>query len=361
VVAGCTDDSQGGVGARAPAGGGAAAPAAGTVANVGVLPELAPPEPVAAPSQPAPSEPAPIEPSASEPESSAPATTIAEASVPASPARASSNVGTTEAELAPDESTAPGSSSPESARASTPGTMAPEHATPASPPSGSAAVDSAPFASAPPGSSAPSMRERWERFAATADDDTFAGGARAAELVDGNRVIMIGDSITESTSLRYGGAACERIVPNGWAVEIDAQTGRFADYGLTVLDERLDAGFDVAVVMLGNNYRSDPVEFEGQMREIVARLAPRPTILFTVTMYRPDRAEVNDIIYEIALDHQNVRVIDWSTETAARPELLAGDRLHLSGAGRTRFVELLAAELGPGPNGRGAGACLPTP
>ena len=353
MVAGCTDDSQGGVGARAPARGRDAAPAVGTVANVGLLPEVAPPESTAAPS---------------EPETSAPATTIADGSVPASAPPASTRAAPLEAEAAPAESTVPGSTGPDTGRASTPGTTVSAPSPPRLSPPGAAAGDSAPLASAPPGwptasgSSAPlSLREQWERFAATAADDTFAGGASAAELVAGNRVIMIGDSITESTSLRYGGAACERIVPNGWAVEIDAQTGRFADYGLTVLDERLDAGFDVAVVMFGNNYRSDPVQFEGEMREIVTRLAPRPTILFTVTMYKPDRAEVNDIIYEIALDHPNIRVIDWAAETAARPDLLAGDRLHLSGAGRTRFVELLAGELGTGPNGRDDGACLPTP
>ena len=55
---------------------------------------------------------------------------------------------------------------------------------------------------------------------------------------------------------------CEELVPRGWEVEIDAETGRFVDFGDRVLDARLDADWDVAVVMLGNNYGADKAVFE---------------------------------------------------------------------------------------------------
>ena len=202
-------------------------------------------------------------------------------------------------------------------------------------------------------------RRAWLDFAAGAGSQTFAGGAPARDLVEGNRVIAIGDSLMASTARRYGGELCKAVVPDGWDVEVDAETGRFIDFGERVLDRRLDDDFDAAVVMLGNNYGANPDVFRDGLEQIVDDLAPRPTILYTVTMFEPNRADVNDIIYDIAMAHDNVRVIDWAGETAKDPALLGGDGLHLSDAGRARFAALLADELGRAPGGSGTeGECL---
>jgi hypothetical protein len=229
----------------------------------------------------------------------------------------------------------------------------------------SAAVDTSTPGSTTPDSTTPDSteppaspaRERWLSFTDIADADTFAGGARLRELVEGRRVLMIGDSIMASTSSRYGGEMCKELVPRGWHVEIDAETGRFVDFGDRVLDSRLDAGWDAAVVMLGNNYGADKAVFEQYLDEIVDRLAPRPTVLLTVTEFRPDRSDVNDTIYAVAAEHDNVRVVDWAGETAATPELVAGDGLHLSDLGRARYADLVGSELGRAP-GFGEGDCL---
>ena len=218
-----------------------------------------------------------------------------------------------------------------------------------------------------PGSTPPSSepdavdpaRQAWLDQIAQADNDTFAGGAAARDLVDGNRVIAIGDSLMASTARRYGGELCRTLVPDGWDVEVDAETGRFIDFGERVLNRRLDDGFDVAVIMLGNNYGANPGVFHDGLEQIVDELAPRPTVIYTVTLFRPDRAEVNDIIYDIAMEHDNVRVIDWQGETAKDPGLVGGDGLHLSDRGRARFAELLADELGRAPGSSGhQGECL---
>ena len=218
-----------------------------------------------------------------------------------------------------------------------------------------------------PGSEPPSSeldpvdlaRQAWLDHVAQADDHTFAGGAAARDLVDGNRVIAIGDSLMASTARRYGGEMCRTLVPDGWDVEVDAETGRFIDFGERVLNRRLDDGFDVAAIMLGNNYGANPGVFHDGLEQIVDELAPRPTVIYTVTLFRPDRAEVNDIIYDIAMQHDNVRVIDWQGETAKDPGLVGGDGLHLSDRGRARFAELLADELGRAPGSVGhQGECL---
>jgi hypothetical protein len=179
----------------------------------------------------------------------------------------------------------------------------------------------------------------------------------------GNRVIVIGDSIMASTSQRFGGEMCLALVPQHWAVEVSAETGRFVEFGTRVLDRRLrpeeGLDWDAAVVMLGNNYRTDEQTYAEELFAILDRLAPRPVVLFTVTEFRPDRAEVNRVVREMVRYYPELQVVDWAAETALDPSLLAGDGLHLSTEGRARLAELTAAALGEAPTGEG-GECLTT-
>jgi lysophospholipase L1-like esterase len=185
------------------------------------------------------------------------------------------------------------------------------------------------------------------------------GFGTIGEVADGNRVLVIGDSLMASTSVQFGGAMCERLVPLGWAVDVEAETSQRVGFGLTVLDERLADGWDAAVVMLGNNYDLDQEGFESQLTEIVERLAPRPTLLLTVTEFEPSRAEVNESIRRVAALNQNVRVADWANLTDYTDGLLSDDGLHLSDVGRTRLVETVTADLGSAPAGS-VGECLPS-
>ena len=112
------------------------------------------------------------------------------------------------------------------------------------------------------------------------------------DLVDGNRVLMIGDSILASTSSRYGNHMCDAVVPLGWQVAVEAEPSRFIEFGNSVLDRLLDDvepedDWDAAVVFLGSNYRGDAEQYESELVEILDRLDPRPVVLLTVTEYRP--------------------------------------------------------------------------
>ena len=94
------------------------------------------------------------------------------------------------------------------------------------------------------------------------------------ERVQGNRLIMIGDSILASTSRRYTGEMCLGLVPLNWAVEVDAEKSRFIDFGERVLNARLqpEAGvdWDVAAVFLGTNYGGDIEVYTRELDEILA-------------------------------------------------------------------------------------------
>ena len=66
-------------------------------------------------------------------------------------------------------------------------------------------------------------------------------GGPVGGRVDGNRVLLVGDSIFASTAKRYGGEMCNALQPLGWQVAVEAEPGRFASFGVEVLQRRIDA------------------------------------------------------------------------------------------------------------------------
>ena len=181
------------------------------------------------------------------------------------------------------------------------------------------------------------------------------------EIAEGNRILMIGDSILASTSSRYGDHMCEAVVPLGWEVAVEAEPSRFVDFGNRVLDRMLrdDAApeddWNAAVVFLGSNYGSNPLRYEAELVVILDQLSPRPILLLTVTEYRPNYVEVNEVVNRLAAERDNVTVIDWKT-ISETPGILSSDRLHPTDTGRRVLAESVAAALGPFPDG--VGDCL---
>lgn len=189
------------------------------------------------------------------------------------------------------------------------------------------------------------------------------------ERADGNRVLLIGDSILASTTERYGGAMCAALEPLGWATLVEAQPSEFIDFGNRVLDEHLPpdrdgpnaasddpsderSDWDAAVVFLGSNYGGDPEIYESELNAILYRLSPRPVLLFTVTQYRPEWSEVNDVVWKMAERYDNVTVVDW--EAISRlPGVLSSDRLHPSPTGVQVLADTVAAAMGEAPSGIG--------
>jgi lysophospholipase L1-like esterase len=194
----------------------------------------------------------------------------------------------------------------------------------------------------------------------TADDDEGQSPpGPLGDLADGNRLLVLGDSILEATSTAFGGEMCERLTPHGWAVEIDAENGRDAGVGLDVLEDRLDDGeeWDAAVVMLGNNYRDDPAQYGEQLDEILDLLSPAPVLLLTVTEFEEGQAVVNYVIRSEAADRENVRVLEWSERSRHDDSLTGDDGLHLSEDGKVALVAMVRLALGEAPPGS-FGQCL---
>ena len=149
-----------------------------------------------------------------------------------------------------------------------------------------------------------------------------------------NRLLVIGDSIMASTASRYSGLMCDKLVPLGWAVEVEAEPSRFIDFGNRVLDKVLDPvigtpdDWDAAVVHLGSNYGRDQQRYEDELRLILTRLAPRPTLLYTVTEYRPAWAEVNETRAQTGRRSSPTSPSSTGSRPLAVPGVLSGDHLH---------------------------------
>ncbi len=188
---------------------------------------------------------------------------------------------------------------------------------------------------------------------------TLVPAVTIGSLVAGNRLLMIGDSITASAAERYGGEFCKTLVPLGWQVEVDAEPSRFVDFGSQVLDKRLAAKWDAAYVFLGTNYLGDQQSYRKQLEKIVQRLSPMPVVLLTVTDFAANRQEVNDVITLVATEFPNVHVIDWGSIAGAdAATILRGDGIHLTNSGRATLASNVAAVLGQAPVQ--PGGCLST-
>jgi lysophospholipase L1-like esterase len=197
----------------------------------------------------------------------------------------------------------------------------------------------------------------------TGPTTTLPRQEQAGAHANGNRVILLGDSVTASTSQRYSNDMCKALVPLGWRAEVDAESGRFIEFGNKVLDARLSAGWDAAVVLLGNNYvENNPDNYRKQLERIITRLSPRPIVLLTVTEFRASRQQVNSIIRDMAKLHSNVQIVEWAQITRDVAGLTGADHLHLTNRGRATLASSVAAALGSAPVAPPSlpAKCLPT-
>jgi hypothetical protein len=176
------------------------------------------------------------------------------------------------------------------------------------------------------------------------------------ELSNGPRLLMIGDSIFAAVSRRYSNMACDRLVPLGWQVAVEAERGRFIDLGLRIVKKKLPQGFDAAVLFLGTNYGKKQDVYKEYLDKILDELAPRPVIILTATEYKPFMQEVNAVIEEEVRTRDNLWLVDWR-EISKTPGVLWKDGIHPVDAGNVVLMDSIIEVLGNAP-GSDPGECL---
>ena len=169
-------------------------------------------------------------------------------------------------------------------------------------------------------------------------------GKMIGPQIQGNRVLMIGDSIFASTSSRYGNEMCNTLTQLGWQVAVEAQAGEFIDFGSRVLGRRWEEGWDTAVVFLGTNFDGNIVRYEEKLREMFDVLSQNPFVVLTTAEFRLKQLEVNEVIKRLAEEYGNVSVLDWAA-VASNNGLIGRDGVHLTADGRSVLATAVARSL----------------
>ena len=183
-------------------------------------------------------------------------------------------------------------------------------------------------------------------------------GKMIGPQIEGNRVLMIGDSIMASTSSRYGNEMCNTLTKLGWQVAVEAQAGEFIGFGAKVLGRRWEEGWDTAVVFLGTNNDDNMTAYEQKLREMFDVLSENPFVVLTTAEFRPKQLQINEIIKRVASEYGNVTVLDWAA-VARNNGLIGTDGVHLTADGRAVFATAVARSL-EFARDRTNGACLPS-
>jgi peptidoglycan/LPS O-acetylase OafA/YrhL len=124
---------------------------------------------------------------------------------------------------------------------------------------------------------------------------------------------------------------------------INAHVGRQAPELIEVLnkDKSRMAGATVLVNM-GNNNRLA----ESEVVSIFEAIKDQPQIIVINTAVpRSWKDENNSLIERVALNYQNVRIVDWNQISEGHPEYFAPDGVHLVPTGINVFVDAVVAEL----------------
>lgn len=162
--------------------------------------------------------------------------------------------------------------------------------------------------------------------------------------VDGNRVLLVGDSILASTAKRYSDEACEALEPLGWQAAVEAEPGRFASFGVDVLERRIDSGWDVVIIYLGTNYEGNEESLRRQFDRMFEITDGVETVVLTTGVFRDAQRTVNRVIEESAAEFDHVHVLDWS-KVAGLDGITVRDGIHLTEIGRAALAQTLARAL----------------
>ena len=151
-------------------------------------------------------------------------------------------------------------------------------------------------------------------------------------------VTAIGDSVMLGAK-----AALEQKIPG---IRVDALTSRQFGSSIDIIRALKETGqlSPVVLIHLGTN----GTIVDAHMEALKPLLEDRARVIFVnVKVPRTWEASDNAVIQRWVPLMPNAVLINWNGEASARPEYLAGDRIHMNTDGMIRYADLVAAAVNP--------------
>jgi hypothetical protein len=177
-------------------------------------------------------------------------------------------------------------------------------------------------------------------------------------VIDDARVLMIGDSVLEATTFNDPDDLDRYVATLGWQIWVDAERGRHMAQAESLLKTILtdDPPWQPPVVpqsvvlMLGNNYDETREDFVDALRGVLDELrAARRIVMFTVPLYKPNQADVNEELRAAAARDPRIILVDWERFSREWQGVLRSDGLHPNERGSSLLAQLIGLALGPAP------------
>jgi hypothetical protein len=152
------------------------------------------------------------------------------------------------------------------------------------------------------------------------------------------QVTAIGDSVMLGAK-----GALEAKIPN---IHVDAAVSRQFGNGIDIIRQLKAAGQLAPVVVIGLG--TNGTITDGHMAALQPLLADRQRVIFlNLKVPRSWEAGDNAVIQEWVPKFGNAVLINWNGEGSLHPEYFYEDHIHLNTAGRTRYADLIAAQINP--------------
>jgi peptidoglycan/LPS O-acetylase OafA/YrhL len=152
------------------------------------------------------------------------------------------------------------------------------------------------------------------------------------------QVTAIGDSVMLGAK-----GALEAKIPG---IRVDATVSRQFGNGIDLIRQLKESGqlSPVVVIHLGTN----GVITDGHMAALQPLLADRQRVIFlNLKVPRSWEAGDNAVIQSWVPRFGNAVLINWNGEGSTHPEFFYSDHIHLNTSGRTRYADLVAAQINP--------------
>lgn len=182
------------------------------------------------------------------------------------------------------------------------------------------------------------LQQQFQENAELLKQQEEAKKASAEQEAIRQQITFVGDSVML-------GAAPELLETIPGSV-IDAKESRQVRDGVEILKELQSdkkLGGTVVIELGTNSYFN---ESTGQ--EIIDYL-DKDTKIYWITVYGKylqDQERTNQVIRNLAEHNENVKIIAWDEEAAKHPDWFYNDGIHLNGAGRSGFADLIRTSLG---------------